>query len=108
MVASLTLNGATPQVTAARADGPMAADSTTSLVLADGTVQVIGGDSSSGARKYVDLDNGVYPAELWNPATGRWQTLAAMQMWSGQYHSTALLLPDVLSAFFRWWHLRHL
>ena len=50
-------------------------------------------------RQLVDLNNGVYPAELWNPATGQWTTLAAMQV-TRQYHSTALLLPDgrVLSA----------
>ena len=36
---------------------------------------------------------GVYPAELWNPATGQWSTLAAMRE-TRQYHSTALLLPD--------------
>ncbi len=47
----------------------------------------------------VDLGNGVYPAELWDPDTGDWQTLAAMQV-TRQYHSVALLLPDgrVLSA----------
>ena len=33
------------------------------------------------------------PAEQWNPATGQWRTLAAMQI-TRQYHSTALLLPD--------------
>src|SRR4029453_9673207 len=41
----------------------------------------------------VDLNAGVYPAEQWNPATGQWRTLAAMQV-TRQYHSTALLLPD--------------
>ena len=47
----------------------------------------------------VDLNAGVYAAELWSPATGQWRTLAAMQI-TRQYHSTALLLPDgrVLSA----------
>jgi hypothetical protein len=60
-------------------------------VLADGTVLATGGNSSGAT--HVDLENGVYPAELWNPATGRWQTMAAMQV-TRQYHSTALLLPD--------------
>ena len=60
-------------------------------VLADGTVLATGGNSSG--EPLVDLNNGVYPAELWNPATGEWQTLAAMQV-TRQYHSTALLLPD--------------
>ena len=47
----------------------------------------------------MDLNNGVYTAEQWNPATGNWKTLAAEQV-TRQYHSTALLLPDgrVLSA----------
>ena len=45
------------------------------------------------------MNAGVYPAELWNPATGSWKTLASMAV-TRQYHSTALLLPDgrVLSA----------
>ena len=60
-------------------------------VLADGSVLATGGLSSSAGL--VDLDNGVYPAEQWNPATGQWKTLAAMQV-TRQYHSTALLLPD--------------
>jgi hypothetical protein len=56
------------------------------------------GGNSSGAQ-FVDLGNGVYAAELWNPATGQWKTLAAQRV-TRQYHSTALLLPDgrVLSA----------
>jgi Galactose oxidase-like, Early set domain/Bacterial Ig domain len=66
-------------------------------VLADGTVLATGGNSSGASL--VDLNTGVYPAEQWNPATGQWRTLAAMQI-TRQYHSTALLLPDgrVLSA----------
>jgi hypothetical protein len=66
-------------------------------VLADGTVLVTGGNSSGAAL--VDLNAGVYAAELWNPATGQWSTLSSMQV-TRQYHSTALLLPDgrVLSA----------
>ncbi len=66
-------------------------------VLADGTVLATGGNSSG--SYFVDLDNGVYNAELWDPSTGHWTTLAAMQE-TRQYHSTALLLPDgrVLSA----------
>jgi hypothetical protein len=66
-------------------------------VLADGSVLATGGNSSG--ANLVDLNHGVYAAELWNPATGQWKTLAAMQV-TRQYHSTALLLPDgrVLSA----------
>ena len=86
----IDLNGATPQVsaTAPMANGRRQHNLT---VLADGTVLATGGNSSG--AELVDLDNGVYPAELWNPATGQWQTLAAMQV-TRQYHSTALLLPD--------------
>ena len=60
-------------------------------VLADGTVLATGGNSSGAGL--VDLNAGVYAAEQWNPATGQWRTLAAMQV-TRQYHSTALLLPD--------------
>src|SRR3954463_14145059 len=66
-------------------------------VLADGSVLATGGNSSGASL--VDLNAGVYAAELWNPATGQWKSLAAMRV-TRQYHSTALLLPDgrVLSA----------
>ena len=37
--------------------------------------------------------NGVLPAELWNPATETWATMAAMHD-PRMYHSTAMLLPD--------------
>jgi hypothetical protein len=84
------LNGATPQVstTAPMAYGRRQHNLT---VLADGTVLATGGNSSGAGL--VDLNAGVYPAEQWNPATGQWRTLAAMQI-TRQYHSTALLLPD--------------
>ena len=66
-------------------------------VLADGTVLATGGNSSG--ETLVDMENGVYTAELWDPATGEWTTLDAMQV-TRQYHSSALLLPNgrVLSA----------
>jgi chitodextrinase len=92
----IDINGATPQVTATApmANGRRQHNLT---VLADGTVLATGGNSSGASL--VDLNNGVYAAELWNPATGTWKTLAAEQA-TRQYHSTALLLPDgrVLSA----------
>jgi len=65
-------------------------------VLPDGTVLVTGGSSASG----FDVASGaVYAAELWNPATNTWTTLASAAKYRG-YHSWALLLPDgrVLSA----------
>jgi Domain of unknown function (DUF1929)/Bacterial Ig domain len=86
----INMNDATPQVsaTAPMANGRRQHNLT---VLADGTVLATGGNSSG--APLVDLNNGVYPAELWNPGTEQWQTLAAMQV-TRQYHSTALLLPD--------------
>jgi hypothetical protein len=35
----------------------------------------------------------VLPAELWDPATGQWSTMASMQK-PRLYHGTAVLLPD--------------
>ncbi|HEV7882599.1 MAG TPA: galactose oxidase-like domain-containing protein [Solirubrobacteraceae bacterium] len=87
---TIDINGATPAVSAT---APMAFGRRQNnlTLLADGTVLATGGNSSGAAL--VDLANGVYAAELWNPATGQWKTLAAQQM-TRQYHSTALLLPD--------------
>lgn len=92
----IDVNGSTPQVSAT---SPMAFGRRQHnlTVLADGSVLATGGNSSGASL--VDMNAGVYPAELWNPATGTWKTLAAMAV-TRQYHSTALLLPDgrVLSA----------
>lgn len=60
-------------------------------VLPNGTVLATGGISND--APLVDLNAGVYTAELWNPATGIWQNLSSMQR-PRQYHSMALLLPD--------------
>ena len=97
-------NGATPQVTAT---APMAFGRRQHnlTVLADGTVLATGGNSSG--AWLVDLNAGVYPAEQWNPATGQWRTLAAMQV-TRQYHSTALLLPDGRVLSVRRRDLRHM
>ena len=86
----IDINGATPQVsaTAPMANGRRQHNLT---VLADGSVLATGGNSSGASL--VDLNNGVYTGELWNPATGTWKTMAAEQA-TRQYHSTALLLAD--------------
>jgi hypothetical protein len=86
----IDINGATPQVSAT---APMAFGRRQHnlTVLADGTVLATGGNSSGASL--VDLNAGVYAAERWDPATGQWRTLAAMQV-TRQYHSSALLLPD--------------
>ena len=67
-----------------------------STLLPDGTVLVTGGTSQPNARidgKGWDLSKMAYAAELWNPVTETWSTLAAMQT-PRSYHSTAALLPD--------------
>ncbi|MGH7830350.1 MAG: galactose oxidase-like domain-containing protein, partial [Candidatus Binatia bacterium] len=65
-------------------------------LLPDGTVLVTGGSSGSG---FSNEASPVLPAEMWDPETESWSTMAAMQI-PRLYHSTALLLPDgrVLSA----------
>ncbi len=87
---TIDVNGATPQVapTAPMANGRRQHNLT---VLADGSVLATGGNSSGAGL--VDMANGVYAAERWDPATGTWSTLAAEAV-TRQYHSTALLLPD--------------
>ena len=59
-------------------------------LLPDGTVLVTGGSSGEG------FDNETAPvlaAELWNPATETWTSLASSTIYRG-YHSVAFLLPD--------------
>jgi hypothetical protein len=86
----IDLNGATPTVTAT-GEMEYGRRQNNLTVLADGSVLGTGGNSSG--AELVDMSAGVYPAELWTPETGRWKTLASMQV-TRQYHSTALLLPD--------------
>jgi hypothetical protein len=65
-------------------------------LLPDGTVLVTGGGTTLDGH---NTATAVYSAELWNPATESWKTLASAAV-PRLYHSTALLLPDgrVLSA----------
>ena len=64
--------------------------------LPDGTALATGGTSICGAS---DEAGAVFSAELWDPGTGQWRTLASASV-VRVYHSTAMLLPDgrVLSA----------
>src|SRR5947207_5105816 len=62
----------------------------TLTVLPDGTVLATGGERSTAGANTAFA---VYEAELWNPATETWTTLARMQR-PRMYHSTAILLPD--------------
>jgi fibronectin type 3 domain-containing protein len=58
--------------------------------LPDGTVLGTGG----GTDKSGTIDtNAVLPAEIWNPGSGTWRTVASMSV-PRLYHSVALLLPD--------------
>ncbi|WP_211293770.1 discoidin domain-containing protein [Lentzea kentuckyensis] len=61
-----------------------------SVVLPDGTVMVVGGQSYP--VPFSDQTSVLVP-ELWNPATGKFTKLAAMAT-PRNYHSVANLLPD--------------
>lgn len=65
-------------------------------LLPDGTVLVSGGSSAGG---FNNAAGAVNYAEVWNPATNTWKSLASSSAFRG-YHSTSVLLPDgrVLSA----------
>ena len=60
------------------------------VVLPDGTVLVTGGQPRS--KVFTD-DDGILQAELFNPATKSWKTLAAEAV-PRNYHSVSILLPD--------------
>jgi len=59
-------------------------------VLPTGQVLVTGGTSGGGFNNSVGA---VHAAELWDPATGAWTTMASNAV-TRIYHSTTLLLPD--------------
>jgi hypothetical protein len=59
-------------------------------ILPDGTVLVTGGSTGSG---FNNSKSPALAAELWNPNTGAWTTLASSTVYRG-YDSIALLLPD--------------
>ncbi|MGH3660003.1 MAG: galactose oxidase-like domain-containing protein, partial [Micromonosporaceae bacterium] len=60
-------------------------------LLPDGKVLVTGGTAAPG---FNDPSGQVDAAELWDPATENWTTLASSSGIPRVYHSTALLLPD--------------
>jgi Domain of unknown function (DUF1929)/Kelch motif len=67
-------------------------------LLPNGKVLVTGGSrTTQGAN--TDSSDPAYAAEVWDPATGTWATMASLTIFRG-YHAVALLLPDgrVLSA----------
>ena len=59
-------------------------------ILADGKILVTNGTSGPG---FNDVTQAVREAELWNPATGSWTTMAREGV-GRTYHSASLLLPD--------------
>ena len=59
-------------------------------VLPTGEVLATGGVAGTG---FNDLSRPARAAELWNPATGQWTTLASSAITRG-YHASSLLLPD--------------
>jgi hypothetical protein len=87
----IDLNAASPTWTSA---GSMSAPRRhlNSTILPDGQVLITGGTTGGG---FVDINPGdaARAAELWNPATNQWTTLAANSKMR-VYHSVSLLLPD--------------
>lgn len=59
-------------------------------ILPTGQVLVTGGTSGTA---FADESRPVYPAELWDPATGNWTTMASNSV-IRSYHATAVLLRD--------------
>lgn len=62
----------------------------TLTALPDGTVLATGGATRTDG---VDPAHAVQPAEIWDPQTEAWTTVASLQV-PRLYHSSALLLPD--------------
>jgi hypothetical protein len=86
---ALDLTAATPSW---RNIGPMAFARRylNGTLMADGKVLISGGLSSSPPE---DCTAPILPAEIWDPATGAFTTVASMPHYRG-YHSAAVLLPD--------------
>ena len=86
---TVDLRGATPVVanTGSMANARTFANS---VMLPNGEVMVVGGNTST--AKFSDSGS-VFPAEIWNPATGTWRTVASISV-GRNYHSLAFLLPD--------------
>ncbi|NNE69689.1 MAG: DUF1929 domain-containing protein [Rhodothermales bacterium] len=91
----IDINGTTPVVTEI---APMqyARRFASAIMLPTGEVLVVGGNTSG--FKFSD-EGTVLPAEIWNPQTGAWRTVASISE-PRNYHSIALLLESgkVLSA----------
>ena len=88
-VEAIDLNAATP-AWKSMASMKYARRQMSATILPNGKVLVFGGSSSAG---FNDATLAVLAAEMWDPATGAWSTMASMQV-PRMYHSNALLLPD--------------
>ncbi|WP_395733863.1 PA14 domain-containing protein [Prosthecobacter sp.] len=86
---TVDLNGATP-VVAPTAPMANARSFSNSVMLPNGEVMVVGGNTSG--QFFSDLGT-VFTPEIWNPTTGQWRGMADMSV-PRNYHSLALLLPD--------------
>jgi hypothetical protein len=87
----IDLNAPTPSWTTANSMS-IARRHLNSTILPDGTVLITGGTSGGG---FVDINpaDAARTAELWDPKTNQWTTLAANSVMR-VYHSVSLLLPD--------------
>jgi galactose oxidase len=86
---TVDINGAAP-VTKRVSDLASPRAFVNSVVLPDGKVLTIGGQPRP--VPFTDTNAAMSP-ELWDPATGRWTTMAPMAV-PRTYHGVALLLPD--------------
>ena len=88
----IDLNKPTPvwQYTASMAGGRKLHNAT---LLPDGKVLVTGGTRGSEDPNSSSSKNAASEAEMWDPQTGTWQTMASLSIYRG-YHAIALLLPD--------------
>ena len=86
---TVDLNGATP-VVAPTAPMANARSFSNSVMLPNGEVMVVGGNTSG--QFFSDV-GAVFTPEIWNPTTGQWRAVADMSV-PRNYHSLAMLLPD--------------
>jgi len=80
----------TPPTLATTASMANARQFANGVVLPNGEVMVIGGNTTG--TKFNDIGS-IFPTEIWNPGTGQWRTAASITI-PRNYHSLALLLPD--------------
>ncbi|MCF7784919.1 MAG: putative Ig domain-containing protein [Prosthecobacter sp.] len=86
---TVDLNGTAPVVAPA---APMAnaRSFANSVMLPNGEVMIVGGNTSG--QFFSDVGT-VYSPEIWNPTTGQWRAVADLTV-PRNYHSLAMLLPD--------------